>query len=223
MNKYQAHLSQSSETPRLFWWIVGVSVALALIPTVWTAIDLQTAGLFIGDSATINTRSWLWVELINVYIPAAFRVVVLAALAGWIFASFSRHGKQWRLQLAFVVLAGKLATFTPLPGGKLWWNAEIHPRHSHNRPMQQQLFFRQWSRGVRLLPRFAHADRPETPRCMGCQWSRRGFGHRVCTGIGRRPLVERCALGQSHHAAMQLGNLENTVAHLPQPSQQCVA
>jgi lipid A 4'-phosphatase len=133
MNKYQAHLSQSSETPRLFWWIVGVSVALALIPTVWTAIDLQTAGLFIGDSATINTRSWFWVELINLYIPAAFRVVVLTALAGWIFTSYSRYGKRWRLRLAFVVLAGTLG-----PG--LLVNSGFKENWQRSRPYQVENF-----------------------------------------------------------------------------------
>jgi lipid A 4'-phosphatase len=133
MNKYQTHLLQSSETPRLFWWIVGVSVALALIPTVWTAIDLQTAGLFIGDSATINTRSWFWVELINLYIPAAFRVVVLTALAGWIFTSYSRYGKRWRLRLAFVVLAGTLG-----PG--LLVNSGFKENWQRSRPYQVENF-----------------------------------------------------------------------------------
>jgi lipid A 4'-phosphatase len=133
MNNNQTHLSKTSETPRLFWWIVGISLALALIPTAWTAIDLQTAGLFIGDSATIDTRSWLWVELINLYIPAAFRVVVLTALAGWIFASFSRHAKQWRLQLAFVVLAGALG-----PG--LLVNSGFKENWQRSRPYQVDNF-----------------------------------------------------------------------------------
>jgi lipid A 4'-phosphatase len=81
---------------------------LALVPTIWTALDLAAAGLFIGNALQLHSGTWFWVELINLYIPAVFRTLVLIALAGWIFAMVSQKARQWRLPLAFVVLAGTL-------------------------------------------------------------------------------------------------------------------
>jgi lipid A 4'-phosphatase len=101
-------LAQSSQTPLLFWVIVAASVLLALVPTAWTSIDLRAAGVFIGDAKQLDSANWWWVELINAYVPAVFRTVVVMALAGWIFITVRGAAKQWRLPLAFVVLAGIL-------------------------------------------------------------------------------------------------------------------
>ena len=92
-------------TPALFWWLVLGSTVLAALPTAWTALDLQAAGVFIGNQARLHAVDWWWVQLINAYIPAAFRVMVLIALAAWLLATLGRHGKQWRLPLAFIALA----------------------------------------------------------------------------------------------------------------------
>lgn len=102
------HTTPHSPPPPLFWWILGASVALALVPTIWTGVDLGMAGLFLGANARIDAAGWWWVELINLYIPAVFRSMVLLALTAWILASLTRFGRQWRLQVAFVVLAGAL-------------------------------------------------------------------------------------------------------------------
>lgn len=98
----------SSATPALFWWIVAGSVAVALVPTLWTIVDLQAAGLFIGSAASLHAVGWWWVKLINDYVPAAFRTVILIALVGWLVTTLGKRGKAWRLPLAFVVLAGTL-------------------------------------------------------------------------------------------------------------------
>jgi hypothetical protein len=76
-------------TPVLFWWLVGTCIAVALVPTLWTALDLAGAALFYGKSAVLNANDWWWVQLINLYIPAAFRTLMLLAL---------RNGDcHWRL------------------------------------------------------------------------------------------------------------------------------
>lgn len=96
------------ETPLFFWWIVAGTVALALVPTIWTQLDLYAAGLFIGSAASVHAVQWWWVELINAYVPAAFRVALLIALAGWLLSTLGKIDKTWRLPLAFIVVAGTL-------------------------------------------------------------------------------------------------------------------
>lgn len=97
--------STPPQTPALFWWLVLGTTALAALPTLWTTLDLQAAGWFIGDAAPVRAVDWWWVKLINAYIPAVFRVVVLVALAAWLMTTLGRRGKQWRLPLAFIVVA----------------------------------------------------------------------------------------------------------------------
>lgn len=97
--------TESPQTPALFWWIVGGMVTLALLPTLWTGLDLWAAGLFIGDTPQLHAVNWWWVELINAYIPAVFRVIVLIALVAWLVVTRVKRAAQWRLPLAFVVLA----------------------------------------------------------------------------------------------------------------------
>jgi lipid A 4'-phosphatase len=97
-----------TKTPPLFWAVIVVFVVLALIPTFWTDLDLAAAGLFAGQDKRLDAGPWPWVVWINAQIPTVFRVMVFAALAGWIFTSTTSYGKQWRLQLAFLTLAGAL-------------------------------------------------------------------------------------------------------------------
>ena len=97
-----------SKAPALFWVIAGVFLVLACIPTAWTSIDLVAAGLFAGSSPQIGAGQWPWVVWINAQIPTVFRLMVFGAFAGWLFISVTRYGKQWRMQLAFLALAGAL-------------------------------------------------------------------------------------------------------------------
>ena len=127
------HAPPYNQTPILFWWIVGIGVALALLPTVWTALDLQAAGLFLGPDAYNGVFRWWWVELINLYVPAAFRVLVFVALGGWIWASVGSRKKHWRMPLAFIVLAGALG-----PG--LVVNSVFKDNWQRSRPYQVQAF-----------------------------------------------------------------------------------
>jgi lipid A 4'-phosphatase len=123
----------NKQTPPLFWWLVGGSIALALLPTVWTTLDLQAAALFLGPSAHNEVFRWWWVELINLYVPAVFRVMVFAALAGWIWAARSSTKRHWRSPLAFIVLAGALG-----PG--LVVNSGFKENWQRARPYQVQEF-----------------------------------------------------------------------------------
>ncbi|MES2583188.1 MAG: phosphatase PAP2 family protein [Pseudomonadota bacterium] len=122
-----------SQTPPLFWWIVGSCVVLALLPTAWTPLDLRAAALFLGPDAHNTVFRWWWVELINLYVPAVLRVLVLVALGGWLWASFTSTRKHWRLPLAFVVLAGALG-----PG--LVVNSVFKDNWQRARPYQVQEF-----------------------------------------------------------------------------------
>ena len=123
-----------NQTPGLFWWILGGSVVLALLPTIWTALDLAAAALFLGPSAPISAAKWWWwVEWINLYIPAAFRTVVILALLGWLLVGLGARGKSWRLTLALVVLGGALG-----PG--LLVNNGFKDNWQRARPYQVQPF-----------------------------------------------------------------------------------
>jgi len=125
--------ARDTRTPPLFWWILGAFVLLALVPTIWTAVDLQAAGLFMGSAPRIDAADWWWVVLINLYVPAVFRIIILVALVGWLWASVGRHGKRWRMQLAFIVLAGSLG-----PG--LLVNSGFKDNWQRARPYQVEPF-----------------------------------------------------------------------------------
>jgi lipid A 4'-phosphatase len=122
-----------NRTPKLFWWILSASVGLALLPTAWIELDLRAAALFLGTEAYVGVTQWWWVELINLYVPAVFRVIVLVALVAWVWVSLKPWGKQWRLPLAFVVLAGTLG-----PG--LVVNSGFKENWQRSRPYQVQAF-----------------------------------------------------------------------------------
>jgi lipid A 4'-phosphatase len=108
-------------------------MSLALIPTAWTSLDLRTAALFLGESAPVEAVSWWWVELINLYVPAVFRALVLISLLGWSIVSLRASGKSWRLPLAYVVLAGALG-----PG--LLVNSGFKDQWQRARPYQVEAF-----------------------------------------------------------------------------------
>jgi lipid A 4'-phosphatase len=93
-------------TPLSFFIALTVAVLLALIPTIWPQLDLGFASLFAGDAPRIAVGSWWWIEWINAYVPAAFRVMLLLSAVGWIAATLSQRWSAWRLPLAFVVVAG---------------------------------------------------------------------------------------------------------------------
>ena len=92
------------KTPALFWWLVTVLVGLALLPTVWTDVDFHLAH-WGHDTGAVE---WWWVQLINLYVPLLFRIVIGLALLAWVVLYFTQRGRGWHLALAFVALAGIL-------------------------------------------------------------------------------------------------------------------
>ncbi|TAH10570.1 MAG: phosphatase PAP2 family protein [Curvibacter sp.] len=98
--------SPAPATPRLFVALMALSIAAALVPTVWTGVDLALAGLFTGTSPTIASADWWWVVGINLYVPALFRIGLALCFVAWLVVTFGQRWKNWRLPLAFVVVAG---------------------------------------------------------------------------------------------------------------------
>jgi lipid A 4'-phosphatase len=91
-----------------YWSVTGAFLLLALIPTVWPALDLWAASPFAPLSPRLSSVDWWWVEAINAYIPAVFRACLALAFVGWLVALSSSKWNQWRLPLAFIVTAGIL-------------------------------------------------------------------------------------------------------------------
>ncbi len=110
-----------------------MSVVAALVPTLWTGLDLQAAALFAGTEAPVNAVNWWWVEWINGWIPAVFRACLVIALLGWLVAQFGSRWQAWRLPLAFVVVAGVLG-----PGMVVNWGFKENWQRA--RPYQVENF-----------------------------------------------------------------------------------
>lgn len=108
MSPTSASPELSGKTPPLYFWVWGFSILVALIPTLWTTLDLQGASLFAGSNPAVASVNWWWVELINLYVPAVFRVGIAIALVVWLVATIRKKSKSLRLAMAFLVLAGIL-------------------------------------------------------------------------------------------------------------------
>lgn len=99
---------QPVRTPPLFWGLLIVSTLAAFVPTVWTQLDIWAASQFAGAHPTIDSAGWWWVSWINDYVPAAFRVLLLMAAITLVWIRWSSRAKNWRLWLAFSLIAGIL-------------------------------------------------------------------------------------------------------------------
>jgi lipid A 4'-phosphatase len=121
------------DTPRLYGWVIALFLLAALVPTLWTDLDLQAAALFAGPQAPIKAVGWWWVEWINVQIPTVFRYFLLIAFMGWVASLFMARWSAWRMPLAFVVVAGILG-----PGAVVNWGVKDNWQRA--RPYQVQAF-----------------------------------------------------------------------------------
>ncbi len=124
---------QANATPGLYVWILALSILVALVPTLWTTLDLQAAAVFAGPQAPLKVLNWWWVELINGWVPAAFRTGLVIALVGWVASHVRARWQAWRLPLAFVVAAGMLG-----PGMVVNWGFKENWQRA--RPYQVENF-----------------------------------------------------------------------------------
>lgn len=134
---------QFDKTPALFFWVWGVSVLFALVPTIWPEMDIYTGTLFAKDKPLGSAVDWWWVQLINLYVPAVFRVGIVIALTFWLIATVRKRGRAFRLAMAFLVLAGILG-----PGALV--NLGFKDQWQRARPYQVENFG-----GTRLFTRAA--------------------------------------------------------------------
>lgn len=123
----------ASGTPSLFVGLLALSVALALVPTVWSTLDLRAAALFVGPTAQVHAVDWWWVVWINAYIPTVFRYGLGLAFASWLAATLVARWQAWRLPLAFVLVAGVLG-----PGVVVNWGFKDNWQRA--RPYQVENF-----------------------------------------------------------------------------------
>jgi lipid A 4'-phosphatase len=128
-----ALLAADDSTPPAFWGTVAIFVLLALVPTFWPEFDLVVAANFMGQEPAIKSASWWWVVLINEDVPLVFRCALGLCFAGWLFATLKPTHAQWRLPLAFVVVAGILG-----PGAVV--NLVFKDHWQRARPYQVEAF-----------------------------------------------------------------------------------
>lgn len=113
---------------RHYAYLLIASVCLALIPTLWSSLDLNLARAFFPLPID-GVSTWRWVEALNRYTPAVFRALLLICAVLWIAVSLNARWQHLRLPLAFVVLAG-------IAGPGLAVNGIVKPLWERARPHQ---------------------------------------------------------------------------------------
>jgi len=120
-------------TPALFTGVVCLSLLAALIPTFWPGLDLQAASLFSGSQAPLGALGWWWIQPINDYVPAIFRVLLLLALVAALLTLRWPRWAGWRRPLTYFFVAGVL-----IPGALVNWGFKDNWQRA--RPYQVQNF-----------------------------------------------------------------------------------
>ena len=100
--------SAVAPTPTLFWAVLAALLLAALAPTLWPALDLGAAAPFFGAPPRIESLEWWWVRMINDWVPAAFRVLILFCLLAWAVLKLRKQAVAWRMTLLYIAIAGTL-------------------------------------------------------------------------------------------------------------------
>lgn len=114
--------------------LLVASVLVALVPTVWPALDLAVANYFFQAADGSQPATWTWVVFVNRYVPLMFRCGLLLALFALVYTAW-RHSRGWRAGAipAFILAAGLLG-----PG--LAVNGVVKTIWERARPFQVQPF-----------------------------------------------------------------------------------
>lgn len=116
-------LKLPARTKSLYLLLLGISLAVAMLPVLFPQLDIAVAAYFLQDNPPVNPAQWQWVEWVNEYTPDTFRSLAMLSLAGWIVASLLPRWRRWSLTLAFVGLSVTLG-----PGLATWAVKEHHLR-----------------------------------------------------------------------------------------------
>lgn len=116
------------DTGKTYGLLMAASVLLALVPTLWSSLDLRLARFFFSPD-TVDFDDWWWVIDLNLYTPAVFRGLLVIAAGLWLLTWVNAGWQRWRLPLAFVVLAG-------IAGPGLAVNGVVKPIWERARPIQ---------------------------------------------------------------------------------------
>lgn len=94
-----------TSTWRIYWGLLVVSLAIAMVPALVPSLDIAVSGYFLQANPPLKTKDWWWVHLINEYTPTVFRTLVFVCLIAWIVTSLRPRLRRWVLPIAFVGLA----------------------------------------------------------------------------------------------------------------------
>lgn len=89
----------------MYWWLLGLSLLAAAIPTIMPRLDIAVSGHFLLATPPRSESAWLWVELLNEYIPAVFRTITVVCLVAWLIARGNSRWRRFALPILFVALA----------------------------------------------------------------------------------------------------------------------
>ncbi len=96
---------EDTATLRAFYMLWACSVAVALVPALFPALDIAASGYFLKTNPTLKAGQWWWVDLINEHVPTLFRSIAVACLPLWWLTDRSQKFRHWARPVAFVGLA----------------------------------------------------------------------------------------------------------------------
>lgn len=97
--------SADTATRNAFLTLLLGSLALALAPVFFPALDFAASRYFLQANPPLKTAKWWWVDGLNEHIPMVFRSLAVACMIGWGVAARWRKFKQLGRILAFVGIA----------------------------------------------------------------------------------------------------------------------
>ncbi|MFZ9545370.1 MAG: phosphatase PAP2 family protein [Hylemonella sp.] len=85
--------------------VLGMALAVAMLPVLWPKLDIAVASFFYQSPAMRDLADSLWVTWVNEYTPDLFRALGLLLTGGWIVVSVLRRSRRLGIVLAFTGLS----------------------------------------------------------------------------------------------------------------------